>query len=171
MAQVLTAATDEIIFVDYNTPNDFPTFPEAIQDTLTARAKRLLRTLRVRPAVHARYAGRTHLQALEPIARNVAVRRSNPANRWILSTNTDMIFYPLAHVPDGGRVQGFGWVLPSAAIRNSGVAVGDTGSAGSGGRDTNCQALGTCVSFERNRLYGRSREVRWARRLSDDVTE
>ena len=94
MAQVLTAATDEIIFVDYNTPNDFPTFPEAIQDTLTARAKRLLRTLRVRPAVHARYAGRTHLQALEPIARNVAVRRSNPANRWILSTNTDMIFVP-----------------------------------------------------------------------------
>ena len=33
---------DEIIFVDYNTPDDFPTFPEAIQDTLTERAKKLL---------------------------------------------------------------------------------------------------------------------------------
>lgn len=95
MAELLTARTDELIFVDYNTPDDFPTFPEAIQDTLTDRAKRFLRILRVRPSVHARYADRTHLQALEPIARNVAVRRSNPRNRWILSTNTDMIFVPL----------------------------------------------------------------------------
>jgi hypothetical protein len=94
MAQLLTADTDEIIFVDYNTPDDFPTFPEAIRDTLTADAKRFLRILRVRPSMHARYADQTHLQALEPVARNVAVRRSNPRNRWILSTNTDMIFVP-----------------------------------------------------------------------------
>ena len=94
MAHLLTAETDEVIFVDYNTPDDLPTFPEAIQDTLTEQAKRHLRILRVRPSMHARYADRTHLQALEPIARNVAVRRSNPANRWILSTNTDMIFVP-----------------------------------------------------------------------------
>lgn len=94
MAEVLTEPSDEVIFVDYNTPDDYPTFPEAIQDTLTGRAKKLLRILRVRPSVHARFAERTHLVALEPIARNIAVRRSNPDNRWILSTNTDMIFVP-----------------------------------------------------------------------------
>lgn len=94
VAELLTDDADEILFVDYNTPDDYPTFPEAIQDTLTPRARRLLRILRVRPAQHQRFKDRTHLVALEPIARNVAVRRSNPANRWILSTNTDMIFVP-----------------------------------------------------------------------------
>jgi hypothetical protein len=95
MAEVLTSPDDEILFVDYNTPDDFPTFPEAIQDTLTAKAKRHLRIFRVRPALHqARFAAKTHLKALEPVSRNIAIRRSNPANRWILSTNTDMIFVP-----------------------------------------------------------------------------
>jgi hypothetical protein len=96
IAELLTHEQDEILFVDYNTPDDFPTFPEAIQDTLTARARSLLRILRVRPRHHQRFRDRTHLVALEPVARNVAVRRSNPANRWILSTNTDMIFVPRA---------------------------------------------------------------------------
>jgi hypothetical protein len=91
-AELLSDPDDEILFVDYNTPDDYPTFPEAIADTLTPRAVARLRILRVRPSVHARFSARTHLQALEPIARNVAVRRSNPQNRWILSTNTDMIF-------------------------------------------------------------------------------
>jgi hypothetical protein len=95
MAEVLTDQSDEIIFVDYNTPDDFPTFPEAIQDTLTCRAKKLLRIFRVRPEIHQRFKSRTHLLALEPIARNVAIRRSSSSNRWILSTNTDMIFVPL----------------------------------------------------------------------------
>jgi hypothetical protein len=94
IAEMLTDRDDEIIFVDYNTPDDSPTFPEAIGDTLTGRAKALLRVLRVRPRLHARYAARTHLSALEPIARNTALRRSNPANRWLLSTNTDMMFVP-----------------------------------------------------------------------------
>lgn len=95
MAEVLTGQDDEILFVDYNTPDDFPTFPEAIQDTLTASAKAKLRILRVRPEVHRRlFAHKTHLIALEPVSRNVAVRRSNPNNRWILSSNTDMIFVP-----------------------------------------------------------------------------
>jgi hypothetical protein len=94
IAEVLDAEGDEILFVDYNTPDDFPTFPEAIRDTLTERAKRILRVLRVRPAHHRRFAALSHLVALEPVARNVAVRRSNPANRWLLSTNTDMIFVP-----------------------------------------------------------------------------
>ena len=94
MAEVLTHPADEILFVDYNTPDDFPTFPEAIADTLTRNASERLRILRVRPSVHARVKDATHLVAIEPIARNVAVRRSNPENRWILSTNTDMIFVP-----------------------------------------------------------------------------
>ena len=39
MAEVLRDDDDEIVFVDYNTPDDLPSFPEAIADTLTARAK------------------------------------------------------------------------------------------------------------------------------------
>lgn len=94
MSEVLTDPTDEVLFVDYNTPDDYPTFPEAIQDTLTDRAKERIRILRVRPVIHARFAKKTHLVALEPIARNIAGRRSNPANKWLVSTNTDMIFVP-----------------------------------------------------------------------------
>ncbi|MBV9521065.1 MAG: hypothetical protein JO068_23425 [Hyphomicrobiales bacterium] len=94
MAEVLHNDGDEILFVDYNTPNDFPTFPEAIQDTLSEKARKRLRVFRVRPHVHRRFGSKTKLVALEPIARNIAVRRSNPENRWILSTNTDMIFVP-----------------------------------------------------------------------------
>jgi hypothetical protein len=95
IAEVLTD-DDEILFVDYNTSDLLPTFPEAIQDTLTATAKRRLRVFRVRSPSHARFAGGTHLEVLEPVARNVALRRSNPANRWVLSTNTDMILLPSA---------------------------------------------------------------------------
>lgn len=110
IAELLDHADDEILFVDYNTPDDFPSFPEAIADTLTARARRLLRVLRVRPAQHRRFAHLSHLVVLEPVARNVALRRANPANRWVLSTNSDMIFVPhtpgslsaiVAGLPDG----------------------------------------------------------------------
>ena len=107
---VLIEANGQILFTDYNTPDDLPTFPEAIRDTLTPRARRLLRVLRVRPAQHRRFAARSHLHVLEPVARNVALRRANPANRWVLSTNSDMIFVPegaaslsalAAALPDG----------------------------------------------------------------------
>lgn len=111
MAEVLDDRHDEILFVDYNTPDDYPTFIEAVADTLTDRARRLLRVLRVRPSGHERFRDRTHLMVLEPIARNVGLRRSNPANRWILASNTDMIFVPrnrhwslsriAASLPDG----------------------------------------------------------------------
>lgn len=96
IAEMLTAPDDEIIFVDYNTPDDFITFPEAIADTLTPRARQLLRIIRLRASVHNRlYRDKTDLVALEPISRNIAIRRSNPKNRWVLVTNTDMIFVPL----------------------------------------------------------------------------
>src|SRR4051812_43646200 len=84
LAAVLTDPDDEILFVDYNSPEDFPTFPEAIADTLTEQTKRRLRIFRVRPAHHAPFATRTHLQTIESVARNVAIRRSNPGNRWVL---------------------------------------------------------------------------------------
>ena len=96
LAELLDASGDEILFVDYNTADDLPSFPEAIGDILTPRARKLLRVLRIRPHIHRRYAARTHLSVIEPLARNAALRRSNPDNRWILSTNTDMIFAPCA---------------------------------------------------------------------------
>jgi len=95
IAEILTDHDDEIIFVDYNTPDDFPTFPEAIFDTLTEKTINKLRILRVRPDDHEIiFGGKTHLKTLEPVARNVAIRKSNKNNKWILSTNTDMIFVP-----------------------------------------------------------------------------
>jgi hypothetical protein len=92
MAAVMDDPDDEIIFVDYNTPDDFITFPEAVADTLTDHCKKILRTLRVRPRVHALFADRTDIGVLEPVSRNIAIRRSNPKNRWLLLTNTDMVF-------------------------------------------------------------------------------
>ncbi len=111
IAEVMSDPDDEILFVDYNTPDDHPTFPEAIHDTLTEKAKKVLRIFRVRPQQHLHLKGRTHLVALESQSRNVALRRSNPRNRWVLYTNTDMLFVPrnegeslsdiLGGLPDG----------------------------------------------------------------------
>jgi hypothetical protein len=95
IAEVLTRRDDEIVFVDYNTPDELPTFIEALADTLTDRCLEMLRVFRVPAAIHERrFASRTHLPAIEPVARNAGVRRANPSNRWLLSTNTDMIFLP-----------------------------------------------------------------------------
>ncbi len=111
IAEVMSDPDDEILFVDYNTPDDHPTFPEAIHDTLTEKAKKVLRIFRVRPEQHFHLKSKTHLVALEAQSRNVALRRSNPRNRWILYTNTDMLLAPrnegeslsdiLGGVPDG----------------------------------------------------------------------
>ena len=111
LAEVMSDPDDEILFVDYNTPDDHPTFPEAIWDTLTDKAKKVMRILRVRPEQHAHLKSKTHLVALESQSRNIALRRSNPANRWILYTNTDMLLVSriqgqsvsdiLREVPDG----------------------------------------------------------------------
>lgn len=94
-AEVLTDADDEILFVDYNTPDDLPTLPESILNNLTESAKQKLRVIRVRPDFHQQLAATTHLKIIEPVVRNIALRRSNPRNRWILSTNSDMVFVPL----------------------------------------------------------------------------
>jgi hypothetical protein len=94
IAEMLDDADDEIIFVDYNSPDQIPTFPEAIADTLSEKVASLLRIIRVREGYHRQFTGETHLVALESQSRNIALRRANKANRWILSTNTDMIFVP-----------------------------------------------------------------------------
>jgi hypothetical protein len=94
LAALLSDPDDEILFVDCNTPNEIPTFVEAIYDTLTPRAKALLRVLRMRPGLHRRIAGHTHLMVIEPPPRNIAIRRSNPRNYWILNTNTDIVLLP-----------------------------------------------------------------------------
>ncbi len=97
IAELLTDSDDEIVFVDYNTPDGLPTLVEALADTLTESCRARLRVIRVSAEVHARrFASRTHLPIVEPVARNVAARRSNPANRWLLSTTTDMIFVATA---------------------------------------------------------------------------
>ena len=44
MAEILSDRNDEILFVEFNTPDDYPTFPEAIQDTLTPRARAVQRS-------------------------------------------------------------------------------------------------------------------------------
>ncbi len=94
MAEVLTGADDEVLFVDYHTPRGMPTLPEAIEDTLTDRVLALMRVLRVTPEMHAAAVGdRSRLPISEPHARNMAIRRARPGN-WILSTNTDMVFVP-----------------------------------------------------------------------------
>ena len=94
LAEILDSnSDDEIIFVDWNTPLGFPTFPEAIQDTLTEKCISVLKTIRVAPKYHKVSAAKSNSKStIEPIARNVGIRRSNPNNKWILSTNTDMIF-------------------------------------------------------------------------------
>ena len=68
------------------------------------------------------------------MARNIAVRRTNPANRWLLSTNTDMVLRPrtdeipseiVRHLPDGG--------VPAPAVRVAGVALGNVDAANEAG--------------------------------------
>jgi hypothetical protein len=102
LAEILSDPFDEILYTDYNTPDALPTLPEALVDTLTDRCRQQLRVFRVRSALHeTRYVGCDALPVVEPLARNVAVRRARPGNRWILLTNTDMVL-----VPRGGRALG-----------------------------------------------------------------
>lgn len=98
MAELLEDPDDEIIFVDCNSEDDYATFPESIADTLTEKARAKLRTFRVRRAVYLERNRGSRLPLLESLSRNVALRRANARNRWVLSTNPDMLF-----VPRGGR--------------------------------------------------------------------
>jgi hypothetical protein len=94
LAETLTDPQDEIVFVDYTTVDDLPTFPEAIGDTLTARARAMLRIIRVRGSVHREGKAGPRPHPNEPLARNIGIRHARPDNPWVLSTNTDMVFIP-----------------------------------------------------------------------------
>ena len=92
IAQALTHPDDEIIFVDWNSEIGLPSFPVTIDDVLTDQCRSLLRIIRVPSALHQSFAdGRTQKPTIEPVARNVGVRRANTRNPWILSTNTDVL--------------------------------------------------------------------------------
>ncbi len=90
LAEVLTEQ-DEILFVDYNTSKHLPTLPEFIWDTLSPKARRLLKVIRVGPDLHAKLKGDSPLPILENVARNAAIVRSDPRNQWLLSTNPDVL--------------------------------------------------------------------------------
>jgi hypothetical protein len=94
LAEVMSDPDDEILFVDDNTPDDHPTFPEAIHDTLTNKAKSVMRILRVRPQHRLDVRGLLDHAALESQSRNVALRRSNPRNRWCVFPTADTLLVP-----------------------------------------------------------------------------
>lgn len=92
IAESLTDPDDEIVFVDWNSDVGLPTFPVTIDDVLTDHCKNILRIIRVSTSQHDAFAqGRTRKPTIEPVARNVGIRRANPRNPWILSTNTDVL--------------------------------------------------------------------------------
>ncbi len=81
---------DEIVFADMGSPDAASSFPEAIDDLLTERALARLLVIRVRERdlAHLDLPAR-HIP--EALARNLAARRANPANPWLLFTNTDVL--------------------------------------------------------------------------------
>jgi hypothetical protein len=85
---------DEILYVDCNTPPHLPTLTEAIADTLTPAARHYVRTWRISGEQMQSAIGETPLPFSDELSRNVAIRRSNPENKWILSTNCDILLYP-----------------------------------------------------------------------------
>ena len=93
IAQSLNMDNDEIIFIDWNTSDTLPSLIEDISDTLTAKCLNLLKIIRVRESDHKKLSPKgLRRPTIEPFARNIAIRSANPNNKWLLSTNTDMIF-------------------------------------------------------------------------------
>lgn len=105
LAQQLIVGRDEILFVDYNTDNDLPTHPEAIADTLTDRAKDLIRVIRVRPDIHAALTT-PGPPVREAVCRNIALRRLSPATEWVLSTNPDCLLIAADDRPLSTLIEG-----------------------------------------------------------------
>ena len=90
----LLGNNDEIVFVDWNSPSEYPLMPVAIWDSLTDHCRSVLRIIGVSEAIHDQVKRLSSRKLLEPIARNVGIRRAKPSSNWILSTNTDIIFLP-----------------------------------------------------------------------------
>ena len=96
LAEALTN-DDEILFVDYNTPDHLPTLPEFIWDTLTDKALSLVKVIRISTALHELIKKDSPLPILENVSRNAAIIRSNPKNHWMLSTNPDVLLVLSSH--------------------------------------------------------------------------
>jgi hypothetical protein len=86
---------DEILYVDCNTAPHLQTLTESIADTLTPAARHYLRTYRISGEQMTAAIGETPLPFSDELSRNVALRRSRPENQWVLSTNCDILLYPL----------------------------------------------------------------------------
>ncbi len=86
---------DEIIYVDCNTTEGEVTLTESIFDTLTPEARRRIKTYRVSGEQMYQAIGETPMPFSDELSRNVGIRRSNPKNPWILSTNCDLILIPI----------------------------------------------------------------------------
>lgn len=89
-------ADDEIVYVDCNTPPYELTLAEAIADTLMPETRQRLRIFRVTGEQMSTALGETPLKFSDELSRNVGLRRSNPANQWVLSTNPDILVFPIA---------------------------------------------------------------------------
>lgn len=94
LAASLSHEDDEIVYVDYDSDDDVATFPEVIADTLTTAAIGRLKIVRVRPEHHLALSVDNASPVIESIARNIGLRHSSPRNRWVLSTNADVLFVP-----------------------------------------------------------------------------
>lgn len=99
LATLCQEPADEIIYVDCNTPIQDCTLAEAIADTLTSEARRRLRIFRISGEQMAAAIGETSLPFSDELSRNVGIRRSNPENAWLLSTNCDVLIQPLDNRP------------------------------------------------------------------------
>ena len=95
LAELCDDETDEIIYVDCNTDKRDLTLSEAIADTLTPQAQRRLKTYRITQDLMETALGVKGIRFSDELSRNVGIRRSNPANSWLLSTNCDIIIRPL----------------------------------------------------------------------------
>jgi hypothetical protein len=97
LASLCQDDNDEIVYVDCNTHAQDCTLAEAIADTLTPEARRRLRIFRVSGEQMLAAIGETPLPFSDELSRNVGIRRSNPKNPWLLSTNCDILIQPLGN--------------------------------------------------------------------------
>jgi len=95
LASLCEDADDEIIYVDCNTREEDCTLVEAIADTLSPAAKRYLKAYRITKDQMFGAIGETPLPFSDELSRNAGLRRSNPRNRWLLSTNCDVLIHRL----------------------------------------------------------------------------
>jgi hypothetical protein len=96
-ASLCEGPDDEIIYVDCNSAEGDLTLVEAIADTLTPAARDRLKIYRISGEHMLAAIGETPLPFSDELSRNVGIRRSNPRNQWLLSTNCDILLQPIVN--------------------------------------------------------------------------